>query len=86
MKKICFRIVIILGVIIFLVNICAWGLYLPEEWNFNYRRSYDVYIKKIIIESSEDSELHKLCTQLSECKLMLKQYQFNGTISNKPLQ
>lgn len=86
MQKICFRILIILGLIIFAINIVAWGLYFPEEWNFNYSYSYDMYLKKSIIESSNDSQVHKICIRDKECKLMLDQFSFNGTISNVTLQ
>lgn len=86
MRKICFTILIVLGVVIFSINIFAWNLYPSEEWNFNYRHSYDVYIKKIIIQSSNDSEIRKMCLQELDCKLMLDQYSFNGTIINKPLE
>lgn len=84
MRKICFRILIAIVVIIVSVNIVAWNLYPTEQWNFNYGHSYDVYVKEIILKSSNDSEIRKLCQQDLDCKLMLDQYSFNGTISSKP--
>lgn len=85
MQNICLKILIALCVAIVVINIFAWGLYRPTEWNFDYNKTYDMYQKKIIVESSEDSRLHKLCEKLPDCKQILDQYNFNGTISNKPL-
>lgn len=40
MKKISVGIITTLFVTIFLINVIATGLYLPTEWNFNYRSTY----------------------------------------------
>ncbi|XP_037034417.1 rhomboid-related protein 2-like [Bradysia coprophila] len=86
MQKICLTILKVLAVTILIVNIVVWGLYLPEEWNFNYRNSLQVYLKKIIVESSNKSQIHKKCIRDLDCKSILDQYAFNGTISNISLE
>ncbi|XP_037035638.1 protein rhomboid-like [Bradysia coprophila] len=86
MQKICLTILKVLGVAILIFNIVVWGLYLPEEWNFNYRNSLQVYLKKTIIESSNDSRIHQKCMRDLDCKSVLDQYSFNGTISNISLE
>ncbi|KAG4071680.1 hypothetical protein HA402_011834 [Bradysia odoriphaga] len=80
MQKICLTILKVLGVAILIVNIVVWGLYLPEEWNFNYRHSFDVELIKMIIESSNHSKIHRRCMRDMECKSIVEQYSFNGTI------
>jgi len=87
MQKICFGILKVLVVTIFVINLLAWtwGFYLPTEWNFNYKQSYDMFFKKVIIESSENSINRKMCKKYTKCKLMLDQYTFNSTISTVPI-
>lgn len=80
MQKICIWIIAALCVIIFLINISAWGLYPPTEWNFNYTATYEKYVVKLLLDSPNDSELRKLCEEELECKKLLEQYKFNGTI------
>lgn len=80
MQKICMGIIIALCAIIFLINITAWGLYPPTEWNFNYANTYENYVLKMLLESPENSEIRQVCEKDLECLQLLEQYKFNGTI------
>lgn len=82
MRKVCMRLLIAISVIVVLVNITAWGHYTPTEWNFNYVDTYERYIVKMVVESPETSEIRKLCEEDVECKRILDQYNYNGTISS----
>lgn len=77
MQKVCVRILIAICVFVLVVNVCAWGHYPPTEWNFQYA---DTYYKDVVKAINESAELTKLCEEEAECKLMLEQYNFNGTV------
>lgn len=82
MQKICAGIVIGLGIVICLINLTAWDHYTPTEWNFDYASTYEKYILKLIIESDEQSEIRKECEADLDCRQLLEQYKFNGTIGS----
>lgn len=78
MQKICVRILIAVSVTVFVVNITFWNYYLPTEWNFQYENTYLKYLLEII---KKNAELIETCEDEPECKLMLDQYNFNGTLA-----
>lgn len=77
MQKICIGILIAICVIAFVVNIGPWGYYPTSEWNFEYRQTF---LRDYLDRVKKSSELTELCEEEEECKLMLDQYNFNGTI------
>lgn len=40
MQKICIGILMAIFVIIFVINVTAWDYFPPNEWNFDYKRTY----------------------------------------------
>ncbi|KAJ6643860.1 Rhomboid-related protein 1, partial [Pseudolycoriella hygida] len=54
MQRICIGIVATLSIVIVIINIAAWGLYLPTEWNVDYETTYYLHVIKQIIESPEE--------------------------------
>lgn len=82
MQKICAGIIIGLGIVICLINITAWGHYTPTEWNFNYANTYEKYILRLIVESAELSDIRQECEADLDCRQLLDQYKFNGTIGS----
>ncbi|XP_037040919.1 rhomboid-related protein 1-like [Bradysia coprophila] len=81
MQKVCVRVVVALAVIIIVINVTAWGLYAPTEFNFNYMDSYERYLFKKTVERPQDSKLRTICEENEHCKQLLDQLNYNGTIS-----
>lgn len=78
MKTICIGLLAAICGTIILVNIVISGRYVPVEWNFEYSQTYlEDYLDKV----NKSSTLTQQCELLDGCKLILDQYNFNGTIS-----
>lgn len=71
LQKICVGVLSAICVSIVTANMVPWGHNLPTEWNFKYGQSYIRDSFEFAIKSCKDDE---------ECKLMLDQYNFNGTV------
>lgn len=81
MQKICVKILIALAVVVIIINVAAWGLYIPSEFNFNYLDTYEKYLFKLTIEKPDDKELRDVCEANDHCKVLLDEYNFNSTMS-----
>lgn len=77
-QKICIGLLTAICVVAILINLTAWGHYLPTEWNVQYM---DSYVKDFLISVKKSSELTKECEEDELCKLQLDQFNFNGTVS-----
>ncbi|XP_037029725.1 protein rhomboid-like [Bradysia coprophila] len=78
MQKICTGLLIGICGIIFIVNVAAPGYYVPIEWNFQYSHTY---LEDYIHQVNNDSVLMHQCEIDADCKQLLDQYNFNGTIA-----
>ncbi len=76
MQAICIGILIAIFGAGILVNIIVAGRYVPVEWNLDYS---ETYLKDYIDKVNKSSTLTHQCEMENGCKLMLKQYNFNGT-------
>jgi len=82
MQKVCQILLISTFTLIVLINfsLSFTQFYIKEEWNFDYVNSYEKYIVHLVVESPEDSPVRRSCEQDLHCKLILDQYNFNGTV------
>lgn len=67
----------IFGIVI-LVNIIVGGRYVAVEWNSDYSHTY---VKDILDNINQSQQLIQQCGRRAGCKLLLDQYNYNGTLN-----
>lgn len=82
LQKVCVGILAGIFIIILVVNISVGSLYLPTEWNFNYRKSLKNYLKNLLMENPEELLIRWHHNSTLESNLMLFHYNVSEPIKN----